>query len=249
MKCFTRALASTLLVTASIASLATTAQAHGIWFAQRAQQLALIYGIGADDLDMVRRLPLINAVLAYDADWNPVEVALEASGPIPLVRAEAPYAVVATRMDYGLWTKTADGRWFNRGRDETPDAILAEHTFKYAVHLGRPVNAPVPLIPGHRLQIVPASADIPQDIGAPFTVRVYFDGQPMAGVQIKTDFVNDPDQPPMMTGPDGAATFRLRNQGLNVIAAIADVESPEPEKADHHEHLATLTFVLPHEEE
>ena len=30
------------------------AQAHGIWFAQRAKQLALIYGVGADDLDMVR---------------------------------------------------------------------------------------------------------------------------------------------------------------------------------------------------
>ncbi|MBJ7379063.1 MAG: DUF4198 domain-containing protein, partial [Sphingobium sp.] len=28
--------------------------AHGIWFAQRARQLALIYGVGADDLDAVK---------------------------------------------------------------------------------------------------------------------------------------------------------------------------------------------------
>ena len=37
----------------------TAAQAHGIWFAQRSNQLALIYGVGADDLDMVKRLPKV----------------------------------------------------------------------------------------------------------------------------------------------------------------------------------------------
>ena len=42
---------------AAVMVVPTVAQAHGIWFAQRAKQLALIYGVGADDLDMVRRLP------------------------------------------------------------------------------------------------------------------------------------------------------------------------------------------------
>lgn len=249
MKRFSTRLAAVLLIAGGIAAVNSAAQAHGIWFAQRANQLALIYGIGADDLDMVRRLPLINAVTGYDENWNAVAVNLTAAGPIPVVQAEAPYTVVAARMDYGLWSKDADGRWFNRGRDETPGAVLAEHTFKYAVHLARPLQSPMPLLEGHRLQIVPVGTEIPQEIGAPFTVRVYFDGQPMAGVQIKTDWVNDPDMPSMMTGPDGTATFRLRNQGLNVITAIADIASPEPERADMHEHLATLSFVLPHEEE
>ncbi|MBJ7375941.1 MAG: DUF4198 domain-containing protein, partial [Sphingobium sp.] len=34
--------------------MAMPASAHGIWFAQRARQLALIYGVGADDLDAVK---------------------------------------------------------------------------------------------------------------------------------------------------------------------------------------------------
>ena len=38
----------------------------------------------------------------------------------------------------------------------------------------------------------------------------------------------------------------LRNQGLNVITAIYDGPSDEPTKATKMEHLATLSFVLPH---
>ena len=33
------------------------AQAHGFWFAQRANSLAMVFGVGADDLDVVKRLP------------------------------------------------------------------------------------------------------------------------------------------------------------------------------------------------
>jgi hypothetical protein len=43
----------------SLGALAPSADAHGIWFAQRARQLALVYGVGADDLDAVKRLPLV----------------------------------------------------------------------------------------------------------------------------------------------------------------------------------------------
>lgn len=44
---------------AGLTAMVPVADAHGIWFAQRARQLALIYGVGADDLDAVKRLPLI----------------------------------------------------------------------------------------------------------------------------------------------------------------------------------------------
>ena len=51
---------ATLAAAAVLSS--ASAQAHGIWFAQRSGELALIYGEGADDLDMVKRQPLISAV-------------------------------------------------------------------------------------------------------------------------------------------------------------------------------------------
>ena len=246
-----RRLTISIAVAGAVASVATTlpADAHGIWFAQRARQLALIYGIGADDLDMVKRLPLLNTVTGYDADWNPVPIRLRVAGAIPVVDSDAPYAATAATMDYGLWSKRPDGEFVNKGRDETPDAILAERTFKYTVHLAQPLKKEVPLLAGHRLQITPVGTDMPQEIGKPIKIKVFFDGKPFAGAEILTDFVNDPDMPTLKTGPDGIATFRLRNQGLNVIAATIIGKSDQPKKYDYIEYRATLSFVLPHAEE
>jgi len=57
-------------VAALVASLAASgvAQSHGIWFAQRATQLALLYGVGADDLDIVKRFSQVTSMKGYDAD-------------------------------------------------------------------------------------------------------------------------------------------------------------------------------------
>jgi hypothetical protein len=237
-----------VLVGATIALAGVTAEAHGIWFAQRARQLALVYGIGADDLDMVKRLPLLNGVAGFDADWKPVPTRLKVAGAIPVVESDAPVAAVAAYMDYGIWAKGADGEFVNKGKDEVPGAKFAERTFKYAVHLAKPPKGEVPLIAGHKLQIVPVGA-IPLEREQPFKFKVMFDGKPFAGAEIITDFVNDPDMPVLKTGPDGVATIRLRNQGLNVIAATIIGKSDQPAKYDYIEYRATLSFVLPHAEE
>jgi nickel transport protein len=246
-----RRFVSGVALAGAIASFVVTidAQAHGIWFAQRARQLALIYGIGADDLDMVRRLPLLNTVTGYDTDWKAVPIRLRAAGAIPVVESDLPYAATAATMDYGIWSIQPGQDWVNAGRDENPGATRSEHTFKYTVHIAKPVKSQMPLLAGHRLQIVPVGTEIPQESGKPFTVKVYFDGKPFAGAEILTDFVNDPDMPPMKTGPDGETTFRLRNQGLNVIAATIIGKTDQPKKYDYIEYRATLSFVLPHAEE
>jgi len=82
---------------------AVAAEAHGIWFAQRAKQLALIYGIGADDLDMVKRLPQVEKIAAYDADYQPIKAAARVAGPIVLVDSDAQPTVLAAVMPYGIW--------------------------------------------------------------------------------------------------------------------------------------------------
>ncbi|MFZ2997942.1 DUF4198 domain-containing protein [Sphingobium sp.] len=239
------------LVTAALtASLMTAAaapaDAHGIWFAQRARQLALVYGVGADDLDAVKRLPLITSVTGYDADGAPVVTKLRTAGAIPVVDSEEPVAIVAAIMDYGLWSKTPDGEWHNKGRDEVPTATLAEHNWKYAVHLTQMPIKPVPMLAGHTLQLVPVDTAIPQKMGQPMKVRAYYKGKPIAGATIMADYVNDPDEVAVKTAADGTATIRLRNQGLNVLMAIYVGPSDDKAKADHMEHRAALSFILPH---
>jgi nickel transport protein len=220
--------------------------AHGIWFAQRATQLALIYGVGADDLDSVKRLPLIKSMAGYDADWKPVETSLRVAGPLLLVDSESDPAVVAAVLDNGIWSKTPDGEWLKKGKDEVKNATVSEHTFKYAVHIRAPLSTAVPPLAGQTLQIVPVEPKLPDQMGQPLKLRVLFQGKPVAGARVLSDFVNDPDGKPVKTAADGGVTINVRNQGLNVIVAILDSPSDEPAKADKIEHCATLSFVLPH---
>lgn len=223
---------------------ATVAQAHGIWFAQRSNQLALIYGVGAEDLDMVKRLPKVKAVAAYDENGRELPTQLAPNGPLLLVNTDNKPAILAAILDNGLWSKTPDGKWHNKGKDEVPDATKSEHTVKYAVHL-RGLNVAPPLLPAHKLQIVPLVKQLPDKMGQALTVRVLYEGKPVQGASVQADYVTDPDSEPVKTGADGTATIKVRNQGLNVVAAILATPPADPAKTGSDEHLATLSFVLP----
>jgi hypothetical protein len=219
--------------------------AHGIYFAQRARQLALIYGIGADDLDAVKRLPLVENVTGFDAQWQPIPAQLRAAGPIVVVDSDAQPTAVAAVLFNGIWSKTPDGEWLKKGRDEVPNATVSEKNYKFAVHLAGPLTTAVPPLPGQTLQIVPLMP-IPEKMDAPLKLRVLFHGKPVAGAQVLRDFVNDPDAQALKTASDGTVSIKVRNQGLNVIAAVFVGPSDEPAKADRMEYTATLSFVLPH---
>lgn len=231
---------------AALAGAVATAQAHGIWFAQRSGDLALVYGEGGDDLDAVKRLPLLRAVAGYDAEGRPVRAAIEAVGRLALADLREQPAVLAAVLDNGIWTKAADGQWHKKRRSEVPGATYSGHHFKYAVHLRLPLARQLPVLPGHALQIVPVDAALPTELGQPLRLRVLHDGKPAAGVAVLADWVNDPDAQPVVTAADGTVTVRVRNQGLNVIAARLEMPSPDPGGMDKIEHLATLSFRLAH---
>lgn len=233
---------------ALVAGLSATgaAQSHGIWFAQRATQLALLYGVGADDLDMVKRFSMVSSMKGYDADGKPVPTSLHVDGRLVLVDLENQPAIVAAVLDNGTWSHTPDGKWHKQGRDEQPTATVSEKNTKYAVHIVGPLTKPLPLLPEQTLQIVPVEGKLPALLGQPIKLRVYFKGKPVAGARVMHDWLNDPDGKPELTGADGTVTIPVRNQGLNVIVAILDSPSEEPKKYDRLEHLATLSFVLPH---
>ena len=221
------------------------AHAHGIWFAQRATQLALLYGIGADDLDSVKRQSMVESIAGYDADYKPIPTKLRVAGPLLLVDSESQPTVVTAVLFNGIWSKTPEGEWIKKGRDEVPNATTAEKNYKYAVRIVGSLSAPIPPLPNQTLQIIPVG-QIPQVMGQPLKVRVLFQGKPAAKARVMWDWLNDPDGKPVKTAADGTVTIKVRNQGLNVITAIFDGPSDEPTKADKMEHLATLSFVLPH---
>src|SRR3981081_2467585 len=143
----------------------SAAHAHGIWFAQRATQLALLYGIGSDDLDAVKRLPLVHSIACYDVHWKPIPTNLRVSGPLLLVDSDSQPTVVAAVLFNGIWSKTPEGEWLKKGRDEVPNATTSEKNYKYAVRIVGPLSTPIPALPGQTLQIVPIDATLPVLMG------------------------------------------------------------------------------------
>ncbi|HEX7852254.1 MAG TPA: DUF4198 domain-containing protein [Sphingobium sp.] len=234
-----------LALAATVALPIVSADAHGIWFASRAKQLAIIYGIGADDLETVKRLPMIETVVGYDADYQPMKATTRVSGPVVYVDTDAQPTVVAAVMPYGVWSRIGDGEFEKKTLDEMPGATVSEKNIKYAVGIEGPLRKPIPALPGQTLQIVP-DGPVPDKLGTPLKYKVLFQGKPVAGARMINDMINDPDAKEQKTGPDGTLIMPVRNQGLNIIRAVYDGPTDQPTKYKKIEHTATLAFTLAH---
>lgn len=222
---------------------ALPASAHEIWFAQRSGKLALVYGAGAHDLDMVKRLPKVVATQGLDANGRPLPAELKATDSLVVVEGAPELAVVTATLDNGLWSKTPDGKWHGKGLDEVPDAVVSGRYYKYAIHLRqRPAGALAP-VPGLKFQIVPVGKAFPQKKGEPITVQVLFEGQPAAGAKVYQDGVTDPGGTHVVTRRDGRATLKVRNGGLNVLVAEFTSAAENPATSKMTEHVATLSFA------
>ncbi|EIZ81255.1 hypothetical protein WSK_0200 [Novosphingobium sp. Rr 2-17] len=239
-----------IVLTAAIGMVLPTAaaDAHGIWFEQRAKQLVIVYGIGADDLETVKRLPMMENIKAYDADYQPIRASVRAFGPAVVVDTDAQLTVAAAVLPYGIWSRVGDGEFEKKTLAEMPNATVSTKNVKYAVTIQGQLTKPLPVLPDQMLQIVPVGT-IPLTLGSPLKYQVLYNGKPIAGVRMINDMINDPDATEQMTGADGTLTLPVRNQGLNVIRAVYDGPSDQPKLYKQVEHTATLSFVLPHKPE
>ena len=228
-----------------LAESAVHLDAHGIWFAQRAGQLALIYGEGAEDGVTVSKLPGVRAVAAYDVSGAPLATKLIPSDHLLFVDLQQKPAVVTAVLDNGIWTVTPDGGEVNKPKNEVRGARSAGRYYKYAVHLLGTLTKPLVSLPDQTLQLTPVATVLPRRSGDPLTLRALFEGKPLANAEVTVDFVNDPEGTPMRTGADGTVTLKVRNQGMNVISIVHETPVSNSIAFDKVQHRATLSFVLP----
>ena len=219
-------------------------QAHGIWFAERSNRFALIYGEGPDDGEIVSRLARISSVVAFDAAGGSVPIKLVPTDHLLLVDTPREAMVVAAVLDNGVWTMTADGREFQKPKGEVPGATESGHYFRSAIHLRGDLKAPLGAVPGQVLQLTPVAATLPKRMGDALTLRALLNGKPLAGAAVTVDWVNDFRGTPLRTGVDGTVTLKVRNQGLNVISVVHQMPVQNRTDTDKVEHRATLSFVL-----
>ncbi|GAB4061748.1 DUF4198 domain-containing protein [Uliginosibacterium sediminicola] len=238
-----------LLVTALAALSFSHSFAHGIWFAQRSDETALIYGHASEDSSTVKRANKITSYKAYRADGSAINGELQKTDYLMIAKTAEPAALHTATLDNGLWSQAPDGQWINKGKDEVAGAKVSGRYLKYTMGFsGLPFALAKPLA-DQRLQLVPQHFPFPSQRGSKQSFKVLFDGKPVAGAKVSVDYINDADAKPLVSGRDGSVRFAIRNQGLNVIAISYESAPDDARKADKTGHFATLSFVLPHHEE
>jgi nickel transport protein len=231
------------LVTA-LSSLSVSA--HGIWFAERSSQTAIVYGHGAEDSDPIRRFDKFRTITALDGKGAPLSAAWKKTDYLVLADAPKEAAVITGTLDNGYWTKGMDDKWVAKGRDEVPTFKESGRYWKFTTYIKGDLDKPLAPIEGHRLQIVPVAAKLPHHKDQWMTVRVLFDGKPVSGASFIRDYTGDPEAKPVKTNKDGTVKFQVRNQGLNVLAAKFDAPADDPAKATKTSLFATLSFAIKH---
>lgn len=237
---------SRLLSALLLLMLAGAAEAHAIWFAQRSGELAMIYGHGAEDLDMVARQAKVSQLAAYDEAGQALPARLNPQGKLLLIEGGAPAALLTAVLDNGTWSRDGSGKWLNQPKNRVPGASQAGRYLKYAVSWRSRLDAPMAALPGQALQLQPLQSRLPEQAGDTVRLRVLFQGQPLAGAPVQADLVNDPDGKPQLSDRDGIVSIVVRNQGLNVIGVQHSVAAPGSTEIDHTGYLATLSFALGH---
>ncbi|GAA5543170.1 MULTISPECIES: DUF4198 domain-containing protein [Brucella/Ochrobactrum group] len=217
------------------------ASAHGIWIAERHGTQAVVYGHGATDEAYDPQK--LKAVSAKDVDGKKVAVEIRRQDDHALLDVPKNAVVISGTFDNGFWAEGPDGKWVNKSKAEVPGAKQTSKSQKFAVaildHLRKKPQAQ-----GLPFEIVPLMDPTILTAGSELPVQVLFDGNPVEGVSVTADYVNDSHAAPVKTNAEGIATIKIRNAGLNVIGAAHSSPTTDSSDADKLSYFTTLTFNL-----
>jgi nickel transport protein len=139
-------------------------------------------------------------------------------------------------FDNGSYS-TVDGKTVNVGKREAPSATSSRRPLKWGktiVVWQSWMTEPV----GQRIEVLPVTAAAEPTAGSKFTVRVLFEGKPLAGVMVE----NNSNETGPKTDADGRATLVLV-PGINRLAVDYDLPLKADADADTLALNASLVFM------
>nr|WP_198979845.1 DUF4198 domain-containing protein [Herbaspirillum sp. ASV7] len=242
-KCFSIALAFAGIVATA------TAHAHGVWVAQRTGEWALV--LGENGVDDAYRPEAVKKLIALAADGTESAIRIRPQQRNVVVEPAAGAKAIAASFEDGYWSQDANGKW----RSGPKSAVAgARHGGFYQMY------TQTILAPGYKptaatlsatdfpLQIIALDDPLALKKGKTLRVQVLFRGEPMAGVQLATDYTGDTKVRSAKTDRQGQVAFRIHNAGLNVIKVAHTVRRVDRTEADEDGYAATLAFTFPHED-
>ncbi|MBD2748432.1 DUF4198 domain-containing protein [Microvirga sp. BT688] len=233
------------LVLTIAGGLTSAAHAHGIWTAQRHGDIAIVYGHGAGD-DAYKPEKVKSAV-SYLASGEKRDSKVLHQVKNALVEPAEDAVALTVILDNGIWTKGPDDKSANRPKSQVPGAQSASHSIKINTTILKSGASLKPT--GQGLEIVALADPMTLKMGDDLPVQVFADGEPLAGVPLYVDYVNDGHAQSNKTDAEGKVTLFVRNDGLNVIGVSHAKKTPGNAEIDQVSYFATLSFILPHGED
>ncbi|QLB20733.1 hypothetical protein A6B43_03935 [Vespertiliibacter pulmonis] len=213
--------------------------AHGAWIAQQQDKYVVVYGHGAEN--NAYKAEQVKRIEGYKKGEKTILVRKDHDDFVSFDLAGS--ELVGVEFYNGFWTKFKDGKWEQKPRNEAKgDIELGTESAKYAVSLFDHHAKIKPL--GYPLEIVPEQNPLEMSEGDSVTVKVLFNGKPLADAKVTNDYVNLGEDGYKKTDKDGKVTLTIRNDGLNVFEVGHRVDHPNKDKADKLSLSATFSFVL-----
>ena len=235
-------LAAALGAAMGLSLYAAPTDAHGVFYANRLDQKALVLGEGP--LDNAYDPACVQRIDAYDVNFQPTMVERVDTDKNVLIVPGEDLGVTATFFDYGYFAKTTDGKVIpTRDYSDIENLVSVTYAYKYNVHYWNPSVKPAGLynVP---IQIVPSVNPLTLRRGDTLRLRIYKDGQPYANAPVIADVLGDLTTE-TQADANGYVNVRVANNGLNVIGV--EVGFPTDNEIVTKKIFSSLSFIIPAE--
>lgn len=226
--------------------------AHGIWVAMRADKLQIVFGDGP--LDNRFNAKSLKGVKGYDKNGKQkkVETKVKKSGGVVTLLPEDSVQVITAQSE-SYYSESKKGKWIEKSKLEAPNSkksiLFKKINVSYINQKAMIKKTQAieliqkPQAHNFELEIVPQTDPRGLKKGDELKVLVLKSGKPLADTKVVLDLVGDYSTG-VVTDQDGYATFKIRNDGLNVIATQSSNPATDPKKADEDLLFSTLAFTL-----
>lgn len=222
----------------SVALLATASHAHDYWFERSDEDYLLHRGHrfsqhrGAEEVPFDPQI-VTGAYCLRAGDAEPSQAAVSGSYPL---HVEGPCVAVMVTADSGYWSQTLTGTR-NQSKDELFGVLRSWQALEsvkrveaWAERLREPLSAD--------LELVFTDNPFTLAVGDKLRLKAVLRGEPVAGVTVA--YHGDPRG---VTGDDGRVNLRIRQKGLQLIAASLE-EPLDSAKADKRVRSTILMFDM-----
>lgn len=217
-----------------------TCYAHHLWVFEETGSLVVARGHmpeRIDDYDPHN----VSEIKGFDQAGAPVSLERKDEASRAAVFPDKPVSIVSVCCEWGDRVNTTRGKkLMNRQAAEAAGltVVSAFTSTQFSKTLFAPSEISTHSL-GLRFELVPNADPMALAPGAPISFKLLFDGRPLAGVSISTNFERE-----SKTDANGVAEFTFEKSGVHLLYATHKIPAEENSGLDFLKFMTFLTFEV-----